>query len=380
MGGPHKYRKGDRFMKEGSNTPGSGGRAGRNDMKYVLAYSPDNGGRAALAAARLFSSAEVVLTVCTIIPETWSCPNTAARPADHAEFLRGPAAKALDGKPFLGDEVDAVYLTRAARSPTEGTFALVAELDAGMMVLGPARGGPPGRFTMGNVNSSLVHAAQVPTVLTALGYHAQRGVRLQQITYGYDGPRPSETPLATATEFALRHGVTLPMLVTGIDGGRLETLHWENSEALVIGSSGLSMGRLFHRPNGSKIMCNAPVPTVVVPGRGAYPLSISRKPSSPARHRMPSEPVHEATSDLPLSTTRAPRQSCVHLREPGPRYYAARESAYHCPTCEVEGRDLDPEPVCWSCGGPAVVTSRPLVHTPGPSPDKSAVTPRNGHL
>jgi hypothetical protein len=64
--------------------------------------------------------------------------------------------------------------------------------------------------------------------------------------------------------------------------------------------------------------------------------------------------------------------------EAEPRYYATHESAYHCPTCEVEGRDLDPEPVCWSCGGPAVVTSRPLVHTAGPLPDKSAVTPRRG--
>jgi hypothetical protein len=56
-----------------------------------------------------------------------------------------------------------------------------------------------------------------------------------------------------------------------------------------------------------------------------------------------------------------------------------RLSAYHCPSCEVEGRDLDPEPACWSCGGPTVVTSRPLLNTPGPAPDKSAVTPRNEH-
>jgi nucleotide-binding universal stress UspA family protein len=366
-------------MKEGSNTFGSGDSAGRNAMKYIVAYTPGNGGRAALAAACLFSSADVVLTVCTIIPESWSHRNAAARRADDAEFLRGPAAKVLDeAKSFLGDEVDAVYITRAARSPAEGLAELVAELDAEMMVLGSARGGPPGRFTMGSVSSCLVHAAKVPTVLTPLGYHPEREVRLQQITYGYDGPRPSQAPLAAATELALRHGVTLPMLVTSIDGGRLETMHWQNSEALVIASSGLGMRPLFHQTNGSKIVCNAPVPTVVVPGRGACP--VSTPPESPARHRMPSEPAREAIFDLPRSPTCAPPQSCVHLRELDPRYHATHESAYHCPTCEVEGRDLDPEPVCWSCGGLAVVTSRPLVHTPGPSPDKSAVTPRNGQL
>jgi len=275
--------------------------------------------------------------------------------------------------------VDAVYITRAARSPAEGLLELVAELDAGMMVLGSARGGPPGRFTLGSVSSCLVHAAKVPAVLAPLGYQPEREVRLQQITYGYDGPRPSHPPLDTATELALRHGVTLPMLATSIDGGRLETMHWQNSEALVIGSGGLSMRTLFHQTNGSKIVCNAPVPTVVVPGRGAYPVSTPPEPSSPARHRVPCELANEATYDFPLSPSCAPHLPRVDLREADPRHSATHESAYHCPTCEVEGRDLDPEPVCWSCGGPAVVTSRPLVHTPGASPDKSAVTPRNGH-
>ena len=36
-------------------------------------------------------------------------------------------------------------------------------------------------------------------------------------------------------------------------------------------------------------------------------------------------------------------------------------SHWHCPRCDVGGRDREPEPSCWNCGGTAVVTSRPRV-------------------
>lgn len=360
-------------MKHNSDILGSGGRFGRSGTKYVVAYSPNDGGRAALAAARLFSSADVVLAVCAIVPDRRGCPNTAGWPAEDPGSLCGPAAKPLDeAKKFLGDEVDAVYISRAARSPAERILELVAELDAGMMILGSPEWGPPG--TVGGVDRSLVHAAKVPTLLTPLGYRSARGVRLQQITYGYHGPGPSEAPLAVATELALRHGVN-PMLVTGINGGRLETAHWGDGEVLVVGSSGLVMSRLFDRTNGSMIVCNAPVPTVVVPDR--YPVSIPHEPSSSARHGVPSEPPREATSDLPRPSTCVPHRSPVRLHKPDPHHHVTYESAYHCPICEVEGRELNPKPVCWSCGAPAVVTSRPRLNSPGPRPNKSAVTPRN---
>jgi nucleotide-binding universal stress UspA family protein len=252
----------------------SGGRFGRSATTYVVAYSADDGGRAALAAARLFSSADVVLAVCAIVPDRRGCSNTAEWPAGDPGSLRSPAATSLDeAKRFLGDAVDAAYISRAARSPAEGILGLVAELDAEMMILGSAGFGLPDRSTMGGVDSGL-HSAKVPTLLTPLGYRSERGARLQQITYGYDGPAPSEAPLAMATELALRHGVS-PMLVTNIDGGRLKTAHWGHGEVLVIGSSGLVMSRLFDRANGSMIVCNAPAPTVVVPDRSAYPVGCS---------------------------------------------------------------------------------------------------------
>jgi hypothetical protein len=104
---------------------------------------------------------------------------------------------------------------------------------------------------------------------------------------------------------------------------------WETGDVLLISSAVLGTSRPVRQNNVATIVRDAPVPAVVIPSRRA-------------------------------STEQ-------------------RLSAYQCLQCEVEGRDLDPEPACWSCGGPTIVTSRPLLNTPGPSPDKSAVTPRNEH-
>lgn len=321
-------------MEEGNGTPvdptGSRGRAGRNEMNYVVAYSPDEGGRTALAAARLFCSPDVVLTVCTIIPELGSSPNSAARGTEHAESLWRSAAKGLgEAKAFLGDEVNAVYVTRTARSAAEGILALVAELDAGMVILGAAGSDPSRRFSTGSVTGDIVRAAQVPTVLAPIDYHSHPRVRLQRITYVYDVPRPSTAMVAAATRLALRHERTRPIPVTTVDGERVRTMQWEKGDVLLVGSADLGTRRPAHPSDVATTLRDAPVPTVVVPSRRAS--------------------------------------------------MEQRLSAYHCPRCEVEGRDLDPEPACWSCGGPTVVTSRPLLNTPGPSPDKSAVTPRNEH-
>ncbi|GAA4885933.1 hypothetical protein GCM10023203_43030 [Actinomycetospora straminea] len=45
-------------------------------------------------------------------------------------------------------------------------------------------------------------------------------------------------------------------------------------------------------------------------------------------------------------------------------------SHWHCPHCDVGGRDPDPEPTCWNCGAVAVVTARP--HAEGGPPALTA--------
>ncbi|WP_232668096.1 universal stress protein [Pseudonocardia sp. TRM90224] len=287
-------------------------------MKYVVAYSRDSGGRSALAVARLFAGGKTSLCVCTITPATWGYPSMAAVDVEYAEFLSSHAAAALEeARAFLGEDVDAEFLARSARTPAAGALELVAELDAGLVVIGSARGGPLGRFAFGSVTSSLLHTSPVPVALAPRGYRPARQVRLQRITCGYVGPGASDSTVAAALELALRHEVPL-RLVTGLVRDRqmypslvgyeseklveqqvrvdaeealraavaelpqaveptyqlvaathwedaLDSLHWADGEVLVVGSSRHGLGRIFMGTNASKIARCAPVPTVVVP-------------------------------------------------------------------------------------------------------------------
>jgi hypothetical protein len=196
-----------------------------------------------------------------------------------------------------------------------------------MVVLGAPRGNPSRWFSIGSVTGDVQRGSQVPIVLAPVGYEPDRRVRLQEITYGYDEPRPSSAVAAAAAQLAVRHEPTQPFPVSALHRDRLGTVRWRAGSVLLIGSTDLGTIRPARQNNMATTVREAPVPTVVVPS--------------------PHPPMEQ------------------------------RVSAYHCPTCEVEGRDLDPDPACWSCGGPTVVTSRPLLNTPGPAPDKSAVTPRN---
>jgi hypothetical protein len=38
-------------------------------------------------------------------------------------------------------------------------------------------------------------------------------------------------------------------------------------------------------------------------------------------------------------------------------------AVWECPSCDVQGRDPEPEPRCWFCEGPVEVTARPTVRT-----------------
>jgi nucleotide-binding universal stress UspA family protein len=289
--------------------------------RYVVAYSSDSGGRSALALGRLFAgSGDVSLVVAMITPETWGYPSVARVDAEYAEFLASHAAQALqEAQQALGDGVEVEFLARAARSPAEGILSLIAETDARLAILGSARGGPIGRFAVGSVTNSLLHAAPVPVALAPRDYAPSRTTSLQRITCAFVPSRHSSATLAAAVQLARRHQAPL-RLVTGVvrdrqmypslvgwrsealveqqwredataaqqealaalpegveasaelvDGPRwddaLDALTWADGEVMVVGSSRLGGGsRIFLGTNAIKIVRGSPVPTVVVPG------------------------------------------------------------------------------------------------------------------
>jgi nucleotide-binding universal stress UspA family protein len=296
--------------------------------RYVVGYSADSGGRSALSLGRVFAATGGIrLAVATVTPTTWGYPSMARVDAEYAEFLASHAAAALEeAKRMLGDDIGAEYQVVGAASAAEGLLDLAERLDARLAVLGSARGGAIGRFTLGSVTGSLLHASPVPVALAPRGYHPAHGTRLRRVSCSYVRSPGSAVTVAAAVELARRHQVPL-RLVTGVvrdrqmypalvgwrserlveeqwrseaaealrevlaelppdveasaeiaDGSRwdeaLDTLQWEDAEVLVLGSSRLGgAARFLLGGNANKIMRSSPVPTVVVPAAAAATLT-----------------------------------------------------------------------------------------------------------
>jgi nucleotide-binding universal stress UspA family protein len=295
-------------------------------MRYLVGLTADRGGRDALSLGRMLArTGEVTLTVCIVLPEVWGHPSPARVDAEYAAFLARHAEDALaEARTFLGDGVRAEYVTKSAPSATEGLIEAAAETNAALVVLGSARHGPLGRFTVGSVTNEMLHASPVPVVLTPRGYRPSSDARLERVTCAFAGSTRSRTAFDAAVQVSKRHGVPLRLTTlvvrdrqmypshvgydaerlvaeqwrtqaleaqkkalatlsvgyddlaveAGVVSGRdwedaLDALGWEEGEVLVVGSSRLGpVARVFLGSNSTKIIRSSPVPVLVIP-RGA---------------------------------------------------------------------------------------------------------------
>jgi nucleotide-binding universal stress UspA family protein len=292
-------------------------------MKYLVGLSADRGGQDALALGRMLArTGDVTLTVCMVLPERWGYPSLARVDAEYAEFLKQYAERTIsEARETLGESVQAEFVTRPAPSATDGLIATATEIDAPLVVLGSARHGPLGRFTLGSVTNELLHSAPVPVVLTPRGHRPSSDARLRRVTCAFAGSTRSRTAFDAAGQLARRHHVPLRLTTlvvrdhqmypsgvgydaerlveqqwraqaseaqekalaqvpddveveAGVAGGRdwedaLDSLSWEEGEVLVVGSSRLGpVARIFLGSNSTKIIRTSPVPVLVIP-RGA---------------------------------------------------------------------------------------------------------------
>ena len=292
-------------------------------MNYLVGLTADRGGRDALALGRMLArTGDVTLTVCIVLPEVWGHPSLARVDAEYAAFLEQYAEEAIaEARAFLGDEVRAEYTARSARSATEGLVDVARETDAALVVLGSARHGPIGRFTVGSVTNEMLHSSPVPVVLAPRGYRPSSDAWLRRVTCAFAGSTRSRTAFDAAVQLSRRHHVPVRLTTlvvrdrqmypsqVGYDaermvveqwrqqalqaqeealavlpgdveaeasvvGGRdweeaLDSLPWEEGEVLVVGSSRLGpVARVFLGSNSVKIVRSSPVPVLVIP-RGA---------------------------------------------------------------------------------------------------------------
>jgi nucleotide-binding universal stress UspA family protein len=292
-------------------------------MNYLVGLTADRGGRDALALGRMLArSGDVTLTVCIVLPEVWGHPSLARVDAEYAAFLARHAEDTIaEAREFVGDAVQAEYVSTSARTATEGLITTARENDADLVVLGSARHGPFGRFAVGSVTDEMLHTAPVPVVLAPRGYSPASDARLRRVTCAFAGSTRSRTAFDAAVQLSKRHGLplrlttlvvrdrqmypsqvgysaerlvaeqwraqaeeaqnralaTLPEDVpveANVISGRnweeaLDSLPWEEGEVLVVGSSRLGpVKRVFLGSNSTKIVRSSPVPVVLIP-RGA---------------------------------------------------------------------------------------------------------------
>jgi nucleotide-binding universal stress UspA family protein len=289
-------------------------------MKYLVGFSPDQGGREALGlAAVLARSTGGSLVVCTIIPETWGHPSPARVDAEYASFLNQNAEKALaKARATLPGDIAAEFVARSAGSARDGLLHTAEDLGVDALVLGSARAAAIGRFAEGGVTTDVLRLAPLPVILAPRGYAPRPGIVVRRVSCAISGSDTSAplaeqagnlaqsfgVPLRLATfivrdkqmyptgagydaenlvsnEYrrqaqavhdAIRAGWTQPVALTSAFGDgptwrtALDRLGWENAELLVIGSSSLGpILRVFLGSNSGKIARCAPVPCVVMP-------------------------------------------------------------------------------------------------------------------
>ena len=180
-------------------------------MPYLVGYTADRGGREALALGRMLAlSAGDSLIVCTVVPETWGYPSPARVDAEYAAFLDRHARRALArARATLGGDVQADMVARSASSVVAGLVAVAEDTRAELIVLGSARHGPIGRFTVGSVTEGLQQLAPVPVALAPKGYRPTADTRVPRITCAWAPVPGSDALLAAATALCREHRAPL---------------------------------------------------------------------------------------------------------------------------------------------------------------------------
>ncbi|WP_395244404.1 universal stress protein [Agromyces sp. MMS24-K17] len=282
--------------------------------RVVVGYTANEAGADALAlGARIARAAEALLEVVMVLPNE---AHNALVPTEqgYERLLKAQSREWLaEASTAIGHDVEQALHIRYAESFAEGLIAAAHEFDAGLIVIGAARGGLLGRMRIGTVANELLHSSDVPVVL------APAGARDEPISTGVTritaalGTRPGATALldtalelVDATHAPLRLlslvSIDLPdgldpvlAALTGdvhadrvlddarsrlpygveataqvVRGDRIEDavgdLDWHHGELVLVGSSRLAApNRLFLGSTAAKMLHELPVPMVVVP-------------------------------------------------------------------------------------------------------------------
>lgn len=284
--------------------------------RILVGYTATPAGEDALAAgAALAATVGAALEVVLVLPDTSKRANVPTDPSYDA-LLRDTAdgwlAEARERILALGRglarPVEMTGRIAYGDSLAEGLLTAAEDAEATLIVVGAARGGLLGRFTVGSVAGSLLHASRIPVLLAPEGWrdHASALTRVTCMVgtrAGASGVLATGERLSSAARVPLRLVSLLALDLPGDVRGAKEhageshaarvleeasastgvvatavvakgdsiqdavaRLEWLPGEVVVVGSSRLAQpSRLFLGPTAATMLRELPVPMIVVP-------------------------------------------------------------------------------------------------------------------
>lgn len=298
-------------------------------MSYLVGYGPrgDDRGAIELALQLARSRPEPVVAV-SVVPRGWGAPAgpdredatwAAAEGRRTTELARADFARHPDTD-AAGIPTDAVWVT--GRSVPATLMEQADRHDAWLIVVGSAEDAEPGRVRLTSKTDRLVHSSTLPVAIAPRSYRTTSGVARVTVAFRDDeagwslldrmtevarteGARlrvvtfvvaPARTPvindvphaeaqvtdawsvqaraaLAEARTHLAERGLVDDvefLVMIGADWpSAVSSVAWEDGDILVVGSSSTHrLAQVFLGSSASKILRNAPVPVVVVPGAG----------------------------------------------------------------------------------------------------------------
>ncbi|HEU5484628.1 MAG TPA: universal stress protein [Microlunatus sp.] len=157
----------------------------------------DRGESASHLAAMLARSTDSPLLVVAITPTPWP-PSPFLGDEEYLELQQRAAQEALDrARSIIGDHLAAEFLVESARSVTDGLLQVSARAEAGLVVLGSAGSGLPGRVSLGSVAQRILHSLDTPVCFAPAHFSVPADARVSRITVGF-GRADADSGLLTA--------------------------------------------------------------------------------------------------------------------------------------------------------------------------------------
>lgn len=283
-------------------------------MRFVVGYTSTPAGRDAVAlGSRLARAHHAKLDLVVVLN---SAQRVTLAPAD-AGYSRVLEEKAESWLTEAAELVPVGFAVRRhtvfAESFAEGLEQAAVDLGAAAIVIGAARGGILGRFTIGSTANTLLHSATTPVALAPDGYRAiDPTAPIARVTCAIGNLDAAEGLVSAAVDAAGAAEVPLrflslasidlpgtvsapvladvsavrfdPVMIAARDrlgvaadvsatvgsgqtvGHAVRSVSWDPSEIVFVGASRLAPGgRIFLGSTAAKMLRELPIPMIVVP-------------------------------------------------------------------------------------------------------------------